>query len=177
MQISGTGSEHLSAKFGIGGVANISGNVGFRPYNAGVVLCVFPWQEPFRTNATIPSQDLTEAVSVDAHNETDRVAIELELQSQEAKFSLRPTPVEALFVAHPQVALNCCLVAAVAGVGSAVQSITGDMLGGATSGDFKQKIPSLKFAANVPAFDLPIADEKLHLSPQLINGSILFTVK
>ena len=172
-----SGLEHVSAKFGVGGAANINGNVGFQPYNAGVVVCVFPWQEPFRTTATIPRQDLTEAVSVDIRNETDRVAIELELRSQEAKFSLRPTPVEALFVAHPPVALNCSLVAAVAGVGSAVQPFTGDMLGGATSGDFKQKISSLKFAANVPAFDLPIADEKLHLSPQLVNGSILFFAK
>lgn len=172
-----SGLERVSAKLAVGGAADINGNVGFQPYNAGVVVCVFPWQEPFRTKATIPSQDLVEAVTVDIHNEADRVAIEFELQSQDAKFSLRPTPVEALFVAHPQVALNCSLVAAVAGVGAAVQPITGDMLGGATSGDFKQKIPSLKFATKVPAFDLPVADEKLHLSPQLLNGSILFSAK
>jgi len=173
----GTGLQSLSAKISVGGTADLTGNLGFQPYNAGVVICLFPWQEPFSTTATIPDQELAEAASVDMSNAVDHVEIHLEFQSQSVKFILRPTPVEALFIAHPQVALNCSLVAAAAGAGSAIQPLTGDMLGGATSGNFDQSVPALKLVMNVPSFDLPIADQNVALVPQIKNAVILFSVK
>jgi hypothetical protein len=172
----GQNLESLSASIGVQGNAHLTGNVGFQPYNAGIALCTFPWQEPFEEDATIPHQDISESVSIEMSNAGDHVAIRFTLQESQVNFSLKPTPVEALFAAHPQVALNCAPVAATAGVASAIQPLTGDMLGGATSGKFQQNIPALSFTANVPTLDLPIADKVLHLTPSLIGENVLFSI-
>jgi hypothetical protein len=93
------------------------------------------------------------------------------------KFQLRPTPVQAIFVAHPQVALNCSVVAAVAGVGSALQPITGDMLGGATSGDFENDVPSFQFDAKIPTSVITIAGRTLVMTPKVADEAVILLAK
>jgi hypothetical protein len=69
------GLHSASVNLSISGEADLAGNIGFQPYNAGVAMCSFPWQEPFSTKASIPMQAFTEQVSIDMQNTSGTVNI------------------------------------------------------------------------------------------------------
>jgi hypothetical protein len=157
--------ESLSVDVAVAGAADVLAHVKFDPDTAGRLACVFGWDKDLKTRVSIAQLPLhlRGAIVPD-----DRGALVIKLDGVTIPIQLNPPPVQAIFVAHPELVVNCSLlVQGVVVPGLVFRALQQQDIPSEISGKYQVPLPSSQFAVPVQPFQFTVGSSKVTLQPKL----------
>jgi hypothetical protein len=156
----------------VSGDADVLAHVAFDPDTAGRLACTFGWSKDLRTHVSIKQQPLPikGTISFDGSSR-----LSLHLQGQTLQIQLDPPPIQALFVAHPELVVDCALlVQNVIAPGIPLRALQQQDFPSEISGKYSVALPDSIVPVPIQQITVNAGSEALKLEPKVLAKAVWF---
>lgn len=168
----GPSLDTVSMNTAVAGKATVVGNVKFDPDTAGHLACVVGWTKELSTTVSIQQQPLPIRGSVTSGaNGT----IVVNLKGAPITIQLDPPPVQAIFVAHPELVIDCTPTVGVAMPGLAYRALQQKDIPSEISGRYQINLPDTSFIIPLQPIAFKAGNEDVRLQPEFDEKAVWFT--